>query len=167
MSVLKRGIFLGALAGAVLSIAYTAVIIPSVGILLVVTNIPGGRVFDALIGAWMFAICAWPFAVLIGILPGIVLGAIGGFLIGLIVLPVRTRITKRGTAIIGLIVGIGIAGSIHALLAPGMIEETHPNEVFKYLPYLFWVGLPGILVLTGSMWVGWKILAVNSDHSRN
>lgn len=162
MEVLKRGFILGTLAGAVLSITYTAVIIPLVGILLVATNIPSGKVFDALIGAGMFAMCAWPCAVPMGILPGTVLGAIGGSVIGLILLPIRARVTNVGAAIIGLLVAIGIIAGVHVLLYPGMIEETQPNGVFKYLPYLFWIGLPGVMTLAGLTWVGWKILDANS-----
>lgn len=162
MAILKRGIVLGTLAGAVLSITYTAAAIPLVGILLVATNIPGGKVFDALIGAGMFAMCAWPCAVPMGILPGMVVGAIGGFVIGLIVLPLKARATNVGTAIIGLMVAIGMVVSVNVWLYPGMIEETQPNGVFKYLPYLFWIALPSVLVLVGSTWVGWKILDANS-----
>ncbi|RME77159.1 MAG: hypothetical protein D6784_04210, partial [Chloroflexi bacterium] len=158
--ILKRGLILGALAGAVLSSLYTAVIIPLFGILLVVTNIPGGRVFDALIGAGMFAICAWPAAVLAGILPGIIIGAAGGLLIGLMVLPVRASITSKGAASIGLLVGTIIIAGAHLLLYPGIIDETQPDGVFKYLPYLFWLALPGAAVLAGSAWVGWKIVDV-------
>ena len=163
ISVLRRGVFLGARAGAALSIAYTATAIPMLGILLVVTNIPSGKVFDALIGAWMLPICAWPFAVLMGILPGSVLGAIGGLLIGLIVLPIRTRVTQGGAAIIGLIVAIGMVGSVHALMYPGIIGGIPSKGVFKYLPYLFWVAFPSVLVLTGLTWVGWKLLAADSE----
>ncbi|GAB4568349.1 MAG: hypothetical protein Kow0047_21140 [Anaerolineae bacterium] len=157
MSLLKRGIYLGALAGAVLSIVYTAVAIPLVGILLVVTNIPGDRVFDALIGAGMFAMCAWPCAIPVGILPAVMIGALGGLLIGLLILPVQDRVSNEGAAIVGLLVGVGIVVAAHLWLFPGMIEETRPNGVLKYLPYLFWIGFPGVMILAGSMWVGWKI----------
>jgi len=112
----------------------------------------------------MFAICAWPFAVLMGILPGIGIGAIGGLLIGLIVLPMRTRVTQRRAVIIGLMVAIGIVGSAHALLYPGIIGGTSQQRVFKYLPYLFWVAFPSVLVLVGLTWVGWKILAANPEE---
>ena len=163
MEMLKRGFILGALAGAVLSTAYVIVVIPLVGILLVVTNIPSGKVFDALIGAGTFAMCAWPCAVPMGILPGIVVGAIGGSVIGLILLPIRTRVTSVGAAIIGLLVATGTMVSAYALLYPGMVEETQSDGVFKYLPYFFWIGLPSVMMLAGLTWVGWKkILDANS-----
>jgi hypothetical protein len=149
---------LGALAGAGLSLAYTTVIIPLVGILLVLTNIPSGKVFEALIGAGLFGICAWPFAILMGVFPGIVMGAISGIFIGLIILPLQTRITNLGAAIIGLTVAIGLVIGAHSLLYPGLIDMTRPDGVFKYLPYLFWLGFPSVLVLAGLTWVGWSIL---------
>jgi len=46
-SILKRTIILGSITGGVLSFAYTAVVIPLAGILIVLTNIPSGKVFDA------------------------------------------------------------------------------------------------------------------------
>ena len=73
-SILKRSVVLGSLSGGVLSFAYTAVVIPLVGMLLVLTNISNGKGFDALIGAGAFAICAWPFAIIMGVFPGVLMG---------------------------------------------------------------------------------------------
>ena len=160
LPLIGRGALLGAASGGVLSVAYTAAVIPLAGLLLVFTNIPGGKVFDALIGAGVFAICAWPFAMALGILPGIILGVIGGMLIGLIVAPFRDNLSSRGAALIGLIVAAAIVVSGHLVLGRGLID---PNRVgfVKYLPYLFWLAGPGLLILSGLTWVGWTLLTVS------
>jgi len=156
-SILKRGFLLGAFAGGVLSVAYTTIVIPLVGMLIVFINIPAGKVFDALLGAGFFAICAWPFAIVMGILPGILIGAIGGFLTGSIVVPLRTRISSKGAAFIGLIVAIGAVIGGHILFFPGLIDINSPG-FHPYFPFLFWLACPSVLILTGLTWVGWLLL---------
>jgi len=166
-SILKRSIILGSITGGVLSFAYTAVVIPLAGILIVFTNIPSGKIFDALIGAGAFAICAWPFAMIMGVFPGIILGAMGGIIIGLIVLPLRTRISSMGTGLIGLLAAIGTVILAHRYLYPGLIDVSRPEGIMKYLPYLFWLAGPSLLLLLGMTWVGWKMYAGSSKNNGN
>ena len=161
-----RGIRLGALAGGVLSVAYTTVVIPLVGVLLVGTNVSTGKAFDALLGAGMFAMAAWVCAIPLGVLPGILIGSIGGFLIAAIALPMKTKLSRRGAVIIGLFVGAIIVAAAHALLFPGLIQ-TQMSGVFKYVPYFFWLLAPSALTLAGSAWVGWKIVGANLEAGEN
>lgn len=156
-SILKRGIVLGAISGGVLSFAYTGLVIPLVGILIVFTNIPNGKIVDGLIGAGAFGICAWPFAMIIGVFPGVILGVMVGMLIGLIVLPLRTRISSKGTAMIGFLVAMGIVLVAHRFLYPGLIVANGPDGIMKYLPYLFWIAGPSLFLVSGMTWVGWRI----------
>ena len=53
-----------------------------------------------------------------------------------IVLPWRARISSLGTAIIGLLVALGIVTAAHLLIFPDFIDAPQPDGIFKYLPYL-------------------------------
>lgn len=124
--------------------------------LLALTNSSNGRAFDALIGAGIFTICSGPFALLLGILPAVILGALSGLLIGLLAAPWRGRLSNGGAALIGLLVAIAIVIGGNLLLGPGMIE---PNQAgfARYRPYLFWIAGPSVLILIGLPAVGWAL----------
>jgi hypothetical protein len=100
-SLITRGIVRGALAGAMVAIVYTLIAIPAVGILHVASNVPVSKTFDALIGVGVFAICAGPFAIVLGILPAVAFGAVGGCLLGTIITHVHTKLTKRQSVFMG------------------------------------------------------------------
>jgi len=125
-------------------------------------NTPISSAFDALIAAGTFAVCAGPFALVVGVLPGVLLGALGGLLIGALVTPFRHTISAGRAALIGLSVSavIGIAGNL--LLGPGLIEP-HRAGFGRYFAYLFWVAGPGLLVLAGGTGVGWVLARRERD----
>jgi hypothetical protein len=151
-----RGALLGAAAGATLASAYAALAPLFFGALLAFTNRANGRIVDALIGAAVFGICSGPFALVLGILPGALLGAVSGLLIGLLVAPWRHTLSRWGAALIGLLVALVIVVAGNLLLGPGMIEPHRP-EPGRYLPYLFWIAGPSLLLLIGLPWVGWAL----------
>ncbi|MBT3239489.1 MAG: hypothetical protein HON98_03180 [Chloroflexi bacterium] len=165
-SILKRGLFQGSLAGGILATVYMALAIPAVGILLVISNIPAGKAFDALLGAGFFAICAFPFGIIIGVIPGILFGALGGFLIALISLPFLKNLSKFKTALIGFAFGIVFALIAHFVLSPGLIDQNQTDTIMKYLPYLFWIAFPSLFSTIGFTWVGLRILQ-NDPQSSN
>jgi hypothetical protein len=156
LALLGRGILLGAGAGAGLAALYTLLAIPGVGFLLLLTNSSGGKALDALLGFGAFAICAGPFALFIGILPAMVIGALAGLLIGLLMLPFRRSITDLGGAAIGLGVAALFVAAANLFLAPSLLgmEEGTLGPIFLYL---FWLAGPGLLALVGGLLVGWRL----------
>ena len=152
-----RGALLGAGAGALLAGAYAAVAPAAFGILLALTNSGDGGPLDPLIGAAIFTICSGPFALVLGILPGMLLGAVGGLAVGLLVAPFRHALWDAGAALIGLLVAVLIVAGGNLLWGPAMIEPNRPG-LGRYLPYLFWIAGPSLLILGGLPWVGWALL---------
>ncbi len=146
----------GAMAGGVLAIAYTALAIPAAGLLLMINNIPVGKTFDAMIGAGVFALCAWPFAIVLGIIPSAIIGAVGGSIIGAAVIPFRARLSRRGTTLIGLLVAILIVLIAYLVFGQSMYDPRE-NSFAPYIPYLFWFVGPSIMAILGLTWVGWSM----------
>lgn len=154
LTLIFRGTLLGALAGTVLASVYAAAAPAGVAAWLVSTNSSNGRIFDALIGAGVLGLCVGPFALVLGILPGMLLGAVSGLIIGLLAAPFHRSLTSAGGAVIGLLVAVVIVAGGNLLLGPGMIEPNRP-EPGRYFPYLFWIAGPSLLILVGLPIVGW------------
>lgn len=156
LTLILRGTLLGALAGTVLASIYAAAAPAGVAAWLVSTNSSSGRVFDALLGAGVLGVCAGPFALVLGILPGMLLGAASGLVIGLLAAPFHSTLSSWGGAVIGLLVAVVIVAGGNLLLGPGMIEPNRP-EPDRYFPYLFWIAGPSLLILLGLPIVGWLL----------
>ena len=156
LALVLRGALLGASAGAVLAGAYAAVAPFVFGAVLAFTNGGQGGMLDPLIGAAVFGICSGPFAFVLGILPGTLLGALGGLVIGLLMAPLRTRVSPAGAALIGLLVAVVIVVGANLGMGPDMIEPQR-SGFGRYMPYLFWIAGPSLLVLAGLPWVGWAL----------
>lgn len=144
----------GAIAGAVLSTAYATLVIPLVGVWLVVSNLPHGKGLDALWGAMAWTVCAWPFAFVLGILPGVILGAMVGLVMGLIIAPLRCYLSPRRTAMIGFIMAVLLIVGAHLILGSGLIAASPYGGFARFLPYLFWLAGPSVLVILELTWVG-------------
>lgn len=158
LALLGRGVSLGAVAGGSLASVYAALAPIVFGVLLASINSTSGRASDALIGAAIFGICSGPFAFVLGILPGTLLGAMSGLLIALLVAPCRRTLPRWAGALIGLLVAVAITITGNLLLGPDMIEMNRP-EPGRYFPYVFWILGPSVLVLIGLSWVGWMLRA--------
>lgn len=156
LTLLGRSVLLGAAAGGVLASIYAALAPLAFGALLALTNSASGRLGDALIGAAVFGICSGPFGFVMGILPGVLLGAGSGLLIALLVAPFRRTLPRWAAALIGLLVAVTIVVAGNLLLGPDMIEPHRPAPG-RYLPYVFWILGPSLLVLIGLPWVGWML----------
>ncbi|MCW1969808.1 MAG: hypothetical protein KIH69_016975 [Anaerolineae bacterium] len=154
LELITRSTARGAIAGAALAIIYTLIAIPVVGLLLVISNIPIGKAFDAMIGAGIFAICAWPFAIVLGVIPGVLLGAVGGLGIGAGLPLSRERTTARPAAWLGFAIALGIVLIGHLFIAPGLIE-TQFTGLRAFIPYLFWLFGPSLMLVLGLTWAGW------------
>ena len=158
----KRGVGRGAMAGIGLAGGYIGLAIPLFGLLLVVSNATGGKVGEALIGAGVFAMCAWPFGIVLGMLPGALVGAGGGLVIGGMAAMLGRRIGRGGMALVGFGVGAVLALLAHLLLAPGLVNDN-ATGIWGMLPYLFWIGGPSMVMPGGLTWVGWTILDFNQE----
>lgn len=156
LTLILRGALLGALAGAILAGFYSALAPAAVGALLALTNSANGKLFDAMIGAGVFAICVGPFGLVLGVLPGTILGLLCGLLIALLVAPFRGALSHRGAALVGLLLAVVVVVAGNLVLGPGMIDPIRPG-FGRYLPYLFWIAGPSLLVLFGLPMVGWLL----------
>lgn len=156
LALILRGALLGVVVSTALAGAYAVVAPIGVSVWLVSTNSGNGRVFDALIGAGVLGICAGPFALVLGILPAMLLGAVSGLVVGLLAAPFHKTLTGGGGAVIGLLVALVVVIGGNLLLGPGMIEPNRP-EPGRYFPYLFWIAGPSLLVLVGLPIVGWLL----------
>jgi hypothetical protein len=155
-TLILRGVLWGTLAGGGLASVYAALAPIGFGLLLALTNSANGRAADALIGATLFGVCSGPFAFVLGIVPGTLLGAASGLTISLLAAPFRRTLSNAAAALIGLGVAIASVGAGNLLLGPDMIEPNRPTPG-RYLPYLFWIAGPSVLVLIGLPWVGWAL----------
>jgi len=151
-----RGALYGALAFALLAAGYAAVAVPVFGGSLAYANRAGGRFHEALIGAAVLSVCSGPFAIVLGILPGMALGALSGLVVGLLVAPLRHTLTRPGAALIGLLVAIPIVIAGNLFMGPDMIQPALAG-LSRYRLYLFWVGGPSMLILVGLPAVGWAL----------
>lgn len=150
-----RGAFYGALAFAVLAAGYAAVAVPVFGGSLAYANRANGRLHEALIGAAVLSICSGPFAIVLGILPGMALGALCGLAVGLLAAPFRHRLRRGGAALLGLLVAIPVVVAGNLLLGPDYLAPA--SGLASYRLYLFWVGGPSVLILAGLPAVGWAL----------
>lgn len=151
-----RGAFYGALTFAALAAGYAAVAVPIFGGSLAYANRANGHLHEALIGAAVLSICSGPFALVLGVLPGMALGAASGLAVGLLAAPYRHTLTRPGAALIGLLVAVPIVIAAHMIIGPDMIQPALAG-LARYRLYLFWVGGPSLLILTGLPAVGWAL----------
>ena len=151
-----RGALYGALAFALLAAGYAAVAVPLFGASLAYVGRADGRLGEALIGAAILSACSGPFAVVLGILPGMALGAACGLAVGLLAAPFRHRLTRAGAALIGLLVAVPVVVVGNLQLGPDFITPAL-SGLARYRLYLFWVGGPSLLILAGLPAVGWAL----------
>lgn len=157
----KRGALLGALTGAVMASVYTMVAIPFIALTLVWTNGQGNLVLEALAGTVVFSLCAGPFAFVLGILPATFIGLLGGMLLGAFFIPLNDHLTGLGRAAIGASLGLVLAVIAQQTLSEGLVDPTQPG-LAAYALLIFWIIGPGLLLIAGFAWVGWRLGKVNS-----
>jgi hypothetical protein len=157
----QRGALLGALTGAVMATAYTMIAIPVMALALVLTNGQGNLVLEALAGTVIFSLCAGPFAFVLGILPATFIGLLGGMLLGAFFIPLNDHLAGLGRAAIGASLGLVLAVIAHQTLSKGLVDATQQG-VAAYALVIFWIIGPGLLLVAGFAWVGWRLGKVNS-----
>ncbi|HQV68331.1 MAG TPA: hypothetical protein PLW39_07915 [Thermoflexales bacterium] len=150
---ISRAALRGGLVGVVLALAYVFIIVPIFGLLITVVSTPGSQFGESLKGMMAFSMCAIPFGVVIGIVPGGILGLIGGFVTGTLTSGLRQRLTRRLGAVAGMLSGVVVVVAVNLFLWLTMMANT---EMSMTLPaYLFWVGLPGLVLIGGMAYLGW------------
>lgn len=153
ISWIGRGMRLGAAAGAGLASLYALLVILFFGLLLAPPE--ANDIGDALVGFGAIAICAGPFALILGILPAVLIGALIGFMIGLVCLPIRLGLTRSRGVLIGLVVTFVTMIAVNVIVGRDLLrDETSPDRIFAYL---FWLGAPSLLAPGGGAWVGWML----------
>lgn len=155
-----RSTLCGAVAGIVCALAYTVLTMLALAIWQIISNNPPVRLLEASLGVLGAAICVGPFALVIGFVPGVTVGLLGGFLIGLVLAALRPTLTPRRGAFVGLAVAPGLIALAHLLWVPAILNK---DDRLAY--YLFWLAGPGIMVLVGLTWVGWSVTPAASTFA--
>lgn len=155
ISLLRRGAALGAATGLAVSLGYSTLLIifflgsALYGALTTASTRPEDSAVMLVIGpaaAGFMFICAG----FIGVLPGILLGAIIGVLISLPIGWWRAQLNPPGAALVGVAVAGLVVGLIHLFLL-----RADPDPTVR--EYLFLTILPGGLCIIAGGWVGWKL----------
>lgn len=152
---ISRAALRGGLLGIILALAYVFIIVPMFGLLITVISTPGSQFGESLKGMLAFSMCAIPFGVVIGIVPGALLGLAGGFITGTITGGLRHKLTRRLGAMAGFLSGVVVAVAVNLAL---LLISKGTDQINLTLPaYLFWVGLPGLVLMGGMAYLGWWI----------
>jgi hypothetical protein len=121
------------------------------GIYLLATNGEGVRIGAAMIGLTILPICGFPFALVLAVFPGTLIGALVGLVSALLLTGLK-RANPGAGALVGLIAGALAAAAANAGLARGMLDATDGVKL-----YWLWIGIPSILVLAGGAVIGWQL----------
>lgn len=162
---IRNSIWRGLLAGVIFSLAYIAVVIPLTGMLLILTNISGGKVFEALIGAGIITVLASSCSFVFGVVPGAILGVLGGLIFGLLMFPWRERLTPAAAALIATLLLLPAIAIFHIVAGPDMIASGR-SSFLPYFPYLLWMVGPSIFAVPAAAWAGWSLQKSVSGDKR-
>lgn len=147
-----RGAVAGLLTGAVVAGGYGIGVLMWLGSSIFLTNVGSGKGGEALIGVMALAVCGIPFSIILGVIPGALVGLVGGTVIGLGQMPFGGRLGGVPAGAIGLGVGILLVLAAH-LLIPLSFSLSYSSQN----PYLLWLGLPSLLTLPAMSFVGWLV----------
>lgn len=158
ISLLRRGAALGAATGLAVSLGYSTLLIifflvsALYGALTTAPTRPEDSAMLLLVGpaaAGFMFMCAG----LIGVLPGILLGAVIGLLISLPIGWWRAQLNPTSAGVVGVVVAAVVVGLIHVFLL-----RADPDPTVR--EYLFLTILPGVLCIGAGGWVGWKLYKI-------
>lgn len=138
-------------AGAKAALAYMAVVIPLYMVVAMLTSYGNGRLVDGVLGAVLLPVCMYPFGIVLGVLPAAILGGVDGLLVGSAMAIARYSLTPRRAALLGALVGCGLAALVHGI-AFGDGVSSLPVE-----SYLFWLGGPTVIGIVVSTTTGTRV----------
>jgi hypothetical protein len=150
-SAIARGAIMGGLVGLSLSAIYAALALVVWAIYLLATNLEGDRLGATVIGTGILSVCGWVFAFGVGVVPGTLLGALIGLVAGL-ALATRKRTSPAAGACIGTLVGAIAVAAVNAGVSRAMLTDSRSIGL-----YWLWIGIPSILTLAGSAFIGWRL----------
>ena len=93
----------------------------------------------------------------------IFVGAVGGSIIGTAVVPFHTRLSRRGTTLIGLWVTMLIVLIVYLVFGQSMYDP-HENSFISYILYLFWFVGTSIMAILGLTWVAGQCSVSSNSH---
>jgi hypothetical protein len=105
-------------------------------------NFGTDRFGESLIGVGVLAICAGPFALVLGILPFVVTCALAGVVLG----GLLTALQRWRSVWLGLFLGT-LIGGVLAVVANLTLASSFPTTPNNSTPYLLWLLAPSILVV--------------------
>jgi hypothetical protein len=138
------------------AVIYTILTMLALGVSQVFGSNPPDRLFQASAGVLGAAVCVGPVAVMIGFVPGVSVGLMGGFLIGVALAILHPNLTPRRGAVAGLVVALVLIAGAHLLLVPRILA-SQPGTWDRVVYYLYWLAGPSVMVLLGLTWVGWSV----------
>ena len=155
VSSVEKGAWLGAGAGLLASVIYGI----GVGLWLTLDLVIGdgippaageGSVYLAIVVPAVIAVLALAF----GVLPAMVIGALGGALIGIIASFAGQPLSQRTGALIGVLVGLAIT-----LLLNGLASTWAPTGLLADMLKVAWLELrlPSVLIVVSAVAVGWRL----------
>jgi hypothetical protein len=163
----KRGLILGATSGFILSAVYTIIVV----LLLVVPGLVHGMVnpppwvsspvAELFVSAPFLIAIVSCIGAMIGIVPSIMIGAIGGAVIGMTHQWTKLAKTRKRVLLVGASCGISITLVFYYYYffwQPAPTEDLSRDLVWiDALYFLLFPGLPSLLIIAASTWVSWKL----------
>lgn len=158
MHTFLRGVRVGAVTGTVLAAAYSGLILGGLAFAMLVGALLGGAsegpaaLLGMAGGAGLMLLIGGIFAFFLGIVPGTAVGALTGALIGLL----HGRRTGPIAVLPAVVLGVAVALPI-AILLNVTVGRTFLDDESDYFTYLLWIGVPTLIYLLGSGWMGWRL----------
>lgn len=151
ITLLKSSTLTGAWVGLIASVIYILAVVPLLSLFIVISNTPGDRLGEAIMGALSLPLCTLPIGIVLGVIPGAIVGAGGGLVIGLSVLPFRSNLTLPVALSLG-----GMAGVLLVMLAHIPLNFFGAGS-FTQGQYLFWLGGPGLVTVGAAIFTAWRV----------
>ncbi|HYN88945.1 MAG TPA: hypothetical protein VER55_10455 [Ardenticatenaceae bacterium] len=158
-----RGAKLGVVAGALLAAIYGQLILGALLAYVFASAIREGELVGFLFILPVFSlfwIVGTAMALIMGVVPASVIGLVTGLLIGIIVARLGTGLSKLPVGAVSSLVALLVVLALHAVLAVRLFEADQP---VPYLPYFTYLGLPSIIYILASIWLGWHLYTTDKE----
>jgi hypothetical protein len=143
LSLIWRSIAAFARAGAKAAIVYTCTVIPLLVLVAVAASLGTGRLDGVVAAVALLPVCLFPFGIILGVVPSVIMGALDGLLIGIVMALTLRHLTPPRAALIGVVAGAALAVVLHLMAFGQGVGDLNLEQ------YTFWLGAPtaiGIVV---------------------
>jgi uncharacterized membrane protein len=147
----SAGIWIGLMLGGLLSLLYLALVVV-VGIIWDIGAFANNSRPISVSSLFSTATFVTFFGCLYGVLPALIIGPITGWLIAVVILQYRERLSRRAAYMIGASISMGIALMINIILR--FLSLGQPDGTFVYFLLL---GVPSILYILAGSYMGIRL----------